>query len=58
MVSYRSQLLLVDLAVPGVDIATFPAALIAAIAMDCSIHLLSRFCHKSPLNYSTLGLFS
>jgi len=41
------SLLLVDLAVPGVDIATFPAALIAAIAiglLNSSIKpILSQF---------------
>lgn len=54
------SLLLVDLAVPGVDIATFPAALIAAIAiglLNSSIKpVLSQL--SLPLNYSTLGLFS
>jgi len=53
------SLLLVDLAVPGVDIATFPAALVAAIAISCSIHLPSRFCLKSPATtLLNLGLFS
>ncbi len=54
------SLLLVDLAVPGVDIATFPAALIAAVAiglLNSSIKpILSQL--SLPLNYSTLGLFS
>ena len=54
------SLLLVDLAVPGVDIATFPAALIAAIAiglLNSSIKpVLSQL--SLPLNYLTLGLFS
>jgi putative membrane protein len=54
------SLLVVDLAVPGVDIANFPAALIAAIAVGLVnsfvrpvISLLSL-----PLNFLTLGLFS
>ena len=53
-------LLVVDLAVPGVDIATFPAALIAAI----SIGLVNSFIKpilsqlSLPLNYLSLGLFS
>ena len=54
------SLLLVDLAVPGVDIATFPSALIAAIAiglLNSSIKpVLSQL--SLPLNYSNLGLFS
>ena len=54
------SLLLVDLAVPGVDIATFPDALIAAVAiglLNSSIKpILSQL--SLPLNYSTLGLFS
>ena len=54
------SLLLVDLAVPGVDIATFPAALIAAIA----IGLVNSFVKPAlslmslPLNYLSLGSFS
>jgi putative membrane protein len=54
------SLLVVDLAVPGVDIANFPSALIAAIAVGLVnsfvrpvISLLSL-----PLNFLTLGLFS
>jgi len=59
MVSYRSLLLLVDLAVPGVDIATFPAALIAAIAIGLLNSSIKPICQSLlPLNYSTLGLFS
>ena len=54
------SLLLVDLAVPGVDIATFPAALIAAIAIglvNSSVKpALSQL--SLPLNYLTLGSFS
>jgi len=41
------------------DIATFPAALIAAIAIDCSIHLLRFFASPSFYRLTTqiLGLF-
>jgi putative membrane protein len=54
------SLLVVDLAVPGVDIANFPAALIAAIAVG----LVNSFVRpvlsllSLPLNLVTLGLFS
>lgn len=54
------SLLVVDLTVPGVNIATFPAALIAAFA----IGLINSFVRPSllqlslPLNYLTLGLSS
>jgi putative membrane protein len=54
------SLLIVDLAVPGVDIATFPAALIAAV----SIGLVNAFVKpvlsvlSLPLTFLTLGLFS
>lgn len=54
------SLLIIDLIVPGVDIATFPAALIAAIALGLVnfgvkpiLSLLSL-----PLNFLTLGGFS
>ncbi len=54
------SLLVIDLVVPGVDIATFPAALIAAIAIGLVnfgvkpiLSLLSL-----PLNFLTLGAFS
>jgi putative membrane protein len=53
-------LLIVDLAVPGVDIANFPAALLAAVAIGLvnsfirpALYLLSL-----PINFLTLGLFS
>lgn len=53
-------LLVVDLAVPGVNIATFPAALIAAIAIgfvNGSIKpVLSLL--TLPINFLTLGAFS
>ncbi|HAG82687.1 MAG TPA: hypothetical protein DD379_25070 [Cyanobacteria bacterium UBA11162] len=54
------SLLIVDLVVPGVDLATFPAALIGAIAIGLVnsgvrpiLSLLSL-----PLNIFSLGLFS
>jgi putative membrane protein len=53
-------LLIVDLAVPGVDIATFPAAIIAAVA----IGLVNAFVRpvisvlSLPITFLTLGLFS
>lgn len=53
-------LLIVDLAVPGVDIATFPAALLAAVAVG----LVNSFLRpvllilSVPINFLTLGLFS
>lgn len=54
------SLLVVDIVVPGVDIATFPAALIAAAALgfvNSSIKpALTQF--SLPLNYQTLGLSS
>lgn len=53
-------LLIVDLTVPGVDIASFPAALMAAVAIGVVnavirpvLALLSL-----PINLLTLGLFS
>lgn len=54
------SLLLVDLAVPGVDIATFPAALIAAIAIGCVNSFIKPTLSQLslPLNYLSLGLFS
>jgi putative membrane protein len=54
------SLLIVDLVVPGVDIANFPAALIAAVVIGLinsgvkpTINILSL-----PLTYLTLGGFS
>jgi putative membrane protein len=54
------SLLVVDLAVPGVDIATFPAALLAAVSIGIVngsirpvLSLLSL-----PINFLSLGLFS
>lgn len=54
------SLLVVDLVVPGVDLATFPAAMIGAV----SIGLVNAFVKpilsalSLPLNFLTLGLFS
>lgn len=53
-------LLVVDLAIPGVTIATFPAALLAAV----SIGLVNGFVKpilsvlSLPITFLTLGLFS
>jgi putative membrane protein len=54
------SLLIVDIVVPGVDIANFPSAIIAAIA----IGLVNAFIRpivqvlSLPINLLTLGLFS
>lgn len=54
------SLLVVDLVVPGVDLANFPAAIIAALAIgliNSSVRpVLSAL--SLPLNFITLGLFS
>lgn len=54
------SLLVVDLVVPGVDLANFPAAIIAALAIgliNSSVKpILSAL--SLPLNFLTLGLFS
>jgi putative membrane protein len=54
------SLLIVDLVVPGVDLATFPAAMIAAVAIgivNSSVRpVLSAL--SMPLNFLSLGLFS
>lgn len=54
------SLLVVDLVVPGVDLATFPAAIIAAVAIglvNSSVRpVLSTL--SMPLNFLSLGLFS
>ncbi|MBW4523131.1 MAG: phage holin family protein [Scytolyngbya sp. HA4215-MV1] len=54
------SLLVVDLVIPGVDIATFPAAILAAIAIgfvNGSIKPVLSFL-SLPINFLTLGLFS
>lgn len=54
------SLLVTDLVVPGVDVATFPAAIIAGLAVgviNSTIRpILSAL--SLPLNFVTLGLFS
>ncbi len=54
------SLLIVDLVVPGVDIANFPAALIAGLvigALNVSVKpVISAL--SLPLNFATLGGFS
>lgn len=54
------SLLVVDLVVPGVNIATFPAALIAALSIgfvNSSVRpILSAL--SLPLNFLSFGLFS
>lgn len=54
------SLLLVDLAVPGIDIATFPAALIAAIGIGFVNSIIKPILSQVslPLNYLSLGSFS
>lgn len=60
LIATALSLLVVDLVIPGVDIATFPAALIAAVAIglvNSSVKpILSRL--SLPLNYLSFGLFS
>jgi putative membrane protein len=54
------SLLIVDLAVPGVDIATFPAALLAAVSIGIvngSIRPILSIL-SFPINFLSLGLFS
>ncbi len=53
-------LLVVDMVVPGVDIANFPAALIAAVVIgfvNAFIAPIVKFL-SLPLTFITLGLFS
>lgn len=53
-------LLVVDLVVPGVDIATFPAALLAAIAIGFVNGTIKPVLSilSLPITFLTLGLFS
>jgi putative membrane protein len=53
-------LLVVDLAVPGVDIANFPAALLAAVAVGVVNSAIRPVLSvlSLPINFLTLGLFS
>lgn len=54
------SLLVVDLAVPGVNIATFPAAIIAALAVGLVNSTVKPVMSTLaiPINFLTLGLFS
>ena len=54
------SLLVVDLTVPGVEIATFPAALIAALSITVVNTFIRPFITlvSLPLTVVTLGLFS
>jgi putative membrane protein len=54
------SLLVVDLVVPGVDLATFPAALIGAGAIGAVNALVkpSLAALSMPINFLSLGLFS
>lgn len=54
------SLLVVDLAIPGVDIATFPAAIIAALAVGFVNSVIKPVLTvlSLPINFLTLGLFS
>lgn len=53
-------LLVVDLTVPGVDIANFPAALLAAVAVGVVNSAIRPVLSvlSLPINFLTLGLFS
>jgi putative membrane protein len=53
-------LLIADLAVPGVDIASFPVALIAAVAIGVVNSVIRPVLSllSLPINFLTLGLFS
>jgi putative membrane protein len=53
-------LLVVDLVVPGVDIASFPAALLAAVAVGLVNSAIRPVLSvlSLPINFLTLGLFS
>ncbi len=60
VLSTALSLLVVDIVLPGVDIASFPSALIAGVA----IGLVNAFVKPTlslltlPVNFLTLGLFS
>lgn len=53
-------LLIVDLLVPGVDIATFPAALLAGVAVGVVNAVIRPVLSilSLPISFLTLGLFS
>jgi putative membrane protein len=54
------SLLVVDLAVPGVDLATFPSALLAAVSLGFVNAFIKPILSvlSLPINFVTLGLFS
>jgi putative membrane protein len=54
------SLLVVDLAVPGVDLANFPAAMVAAVAIGLINATIKPILSvlTLPINFLTLGLFS
>ncbi|MEC4802826.1 MAG: phage holin family protein [Jaaginema sp. PMC 1079.18] len=54
------SLLVVDIIFPGVDLATFPAALIAAIAIGVVNAVIKPVINvlSLPINFLTLGAFS
>lgn len=54
------SLLVVDIAVPGVDLANFPAAIIAALAIGLINSTVKPVLStlSIPLNFLTIGLFS
>lgn len=53
-------LLIVDLVVPGVDIANFPAAMVAAVAVGAVNSVIRPVLSvlSLPINFLSLGLFS
>ena len=53
-------LLIVDLAVPGVNIANFPAAMVAAVAVGAVNSVIRPVLSllSLPINFLSLGLFS
>ncbi|HEY9910161.1 MAG TPA: phage holin family protein [Thermosynechococcaceae cyanobacterium] len=60
ILSVALSLLVVDLVVPGVNIANFPAALLAGVAIGGVNTFVKPFLSlvSLPLNFLTLGLFS
>ena len=60
ILSVALSLLIVDLVVPGVNLANFPAAMIAAVAIGGVNSFVKPFLSllSLPLNFLTLGAFS
>ena len=60
ILSAALSLLIVDLVVPGVDLANFPAAMIAAVAIGGVNTFVKPFLSlvSLPITFVTLGLFS